>query len=173
MSEPKLIEICPECGKPLRPTYDPTDPSPYIGDGHGNWILVKDYYLSHEEVEALEQRRVELDAKFRLDVGIMLENNRVLTEERDMARQERGDWESAAHQNFGAAKIHNERADKAESRLVKAQEILDEIRIVLNEELGIGWIEKEFEASDYDTCDSVDVTDGVSKIMREASLGSE
>ena len=54
MSTGKLGEICSECGKPIRPIHNPEDPSVFIGDEHGDWILVNGKYLTPKEVEALE-----------------------------------------------------------------------------------------------------------------------
>ena len=53
MSAGKLGEICSECGKPIRPIHNPEDPSVFIGDEHGDWILVNGKYLTPKEVEAL------------------------------------------------------------------------------------------------------------------------
>lgn len=40
-----------------RPVYDESNPSLYIGDEGGNWVLVGKKYYSHEELEHLEANR--------------------------------------------------------------------------------------------------------------------
>jgi len=46
--------------------------------------------------------------------------------------------------------------------------VIDEVRDVLNHRLGIGWVEEDFQASDYESNDSIDVVNEITKILRDS-----
>ena len=58
------------------------------------------------------------------------------------------------------------------ARLAAMVKIIDGVRDALNNNFGIGWIEK-FEAENYETCDSLNTSNDVAKIIREAALGEK
>ena len=52
------------------------------------------------------------------------------------------------------------------ARLAKAQKLLDHY-------FGVGWKDPDFEASEFDTCDSIYVSNGLAKLFRVEALGGE
>ena len=54
-----------------------------------------------------------------------------------------------------------------ESRAASTQSLLNAIRNVLSHRFGMEWINERFQASDYDSCDSVNTSDEVAKLIRE------
>lgn len=60
-------------------------------------------------------------------------------------------------------------AESLETKNEKLVDCLDAITKVLNIRFGIGWIEQEFNASNYDACDSINASDDIAHIIQSAS----
>ena len=95
-------------------------------------------FLNH--AEALEAEIVALRAKFKLDVGIMLENNRVLTEQRGALKEQLSETNKMYNQQIeyynrdqSFIEHQNNEIRKMESRIAEAEKILDEYEIIVED----------------------------------------
>lgn len=76
-----------------------------------------------KKIEALEAEKQMLWAKFRLDVGILLETNRVLTEERDTLKEQVAGLEELNRGLDYCAEQEEIKRKDAESRIAEAEKL--------------------------------------------------
>lgn len=116
------------------------------------------FKVQYERAEKAEKEREEVRKQLLFKLGELSAKNDVLESE---------------GQRLGTLNFHlrQENADfEAKWRGAEAEKLIDSIMKILNYRFGIGWIEQEFNASNYESGDSINACDDIASRIREMSL---